>query len=138
MHEKSILSSHRTLQNSQAKIYKEDTETPKDLYYIEKVLDWEKRIASYPNPIKAKYRNALKKRDLFFARLAEPQSNDWKVFIDNKKKGLFAEVKTSENGMPMFRARTHSNHDALTTFRFSGSCENRPKYDKNTDYAKVI
>ena len=102
------------------------------------MLDWDLRIAAYPPSLKAKYKRGLELKDKFFSRLAEPQSNGWSVFIDNKKKNLFAEMKTSENGLPMFRARTTSNHDALTTFRYAGSCETRPYYDKNTDYAKCI
>ena len=138
LHEKSILSSHRTITKEPVKVYKEDMEVPKDLYYVERVLDWEKRIANYSPALKNKYREALKKKDEFFALITEDKSNGWSLMTDNKKKGLYAETKTSERGLPIIRAKSYSNHDPLTTYRLAGCCDMRSKYDKNIDYVKVI
>ena len=34
------------------KVYREITENPGHIFYVEKVVDWEKRIADYPESLK--------------------------------------------------------------------------------------
>lgn len=43
------------------KIYNEYVDEPTDMFFIEKVIDWEKRIEGYTNDIKAKYREGIQK-----------------------------------------------------------------------------
>ena len=112
-------------------MYEEDLEVPHSIYDLERVLDWEKRIANYSPSVQQKYRALIKKKDDLFRYLDEAKSNGWSVMINNKKKDLYAETKNSVRGIPMIRARTYSNYDPLTTFRIVGSSDMRPKYDKN-------
>ena len=119
-------------------MYAEDLEVPHSIYDLERVLDWEKRIANYSPSVQQKYRALIKKKDDLFRYLDEDKSNGWSVMINNKKKDLYAETRNSERGIPMIRARTYSNYDPLTTFRIVGSSDMRPKYDKNIHYCKMI
>ena len=119
------------------KVYKEITETPEFVQTIEKVINWEKRIANYPLAIKNKYAQAFKKIELFFETLNEV-SPEWKVIINNKKKGLYCEQRMSVRKLPVIRARGPSDYDALTTFRACGDAELRKQYDKNIQKATIL
>ena len=63
------------------------TENP---FYLEEVLDWEKRIAGYTTDIKGKYKEAFTKMDEFLKVLNDDPS-EYKVVINDKKKGLLCE-----------------------------------------------
>lgn len=45
----------------QIKLYNEMVEEPTEMFFIEKIIDWDKRIAAYSNAIKAKYKEGIQK-----------------------------------------------------------------------------
>ena len=59
-------------------------EIPGAVFQIEKVNDWEKRIASYSDYKKALYTRAFEKQKEFEDVMADT-GKDWKVTINNKK-----------------------------------------------------
>ena len=59
------------------------------MFFIEKIIDWEKRISNYSEMAKAKYRKGMSKFEEFKSFLAD--NVDWKIVIDNKKTNLFCE-----------------------------------------------
>ena len=79
------------------KIYNEMVDEPTEMFFIEKVIDWEKRIEGYTNDIKAKYREGVMKFAELQSVLAESASN-WHTVVDNKKKNLICEQKESDRG----------------------------------------
>ena len=103
---------------------------PEGIYKVEAVRDWGKRIAGYTPEQQRRYAAGLEKVDEFFAVLAAPKDG-WSTILDNKKKDLYCDQSTSKRGLPIIRARSHCNNDALTTLRYSANIEKRKKYDKN-------
>jgi hypothetical protein len=52
------------------------------MFFIEKVIDWEKRIDGYSDVIKAKYREGVEKFAELQSVLSDPAKN-WSVVVDN-------------------------------------------------------
>lgn len=71
------------------KQYFEPTLTPNP-FFLEEVIDWEKRIAAYSPQVQAKYKVAFTKMDELVSLLnADPKT--FKVTINDKKSGLVCE-----------------------------------------------
>jgi hypothetical protein len=110
---------------------------PGQPFYLEEVLDYEKRIAGYSSDVKAKYKRAYVKMQEFIDVLAEDSSN-FRVTINNKKKGLLCEQRDSEGGIPMVRISVSYEYPAIVAWRANVSGENRPKYDSNIAEVSLI
>lgn len=63
---------------------------PGQPFYLEEVLDWDKRIQGYDTATKARYKAGFAKMIDFTDILAEDPSN-FKVTIKDKKSGLLCE-----------------------------------------------
>ena len=73
------------------KEYSEDWQNDiKGISRIERVVNWQHRIAKYSPEIQNIYRILFKRTDDFFKVLAEP-SKDWKVTINFPSKNLLTE-----------------------------------------------
>ena len=59
-------------------------------FYLEQVVDWEKRIQSYSTDVKGKYEMAFTKMDEFL-KVLNDDPKEYKVVINDKKKGLMCE-----------------------------------------------
>lgn len=119
------------------KIYKEISQVNEaGFFFIEKVVDWPKRIENYSLATKNRYAMAFAKQKEFFEILDE-KSPEWKV-THNKKGSLYCEQKTSKRGWPIIRAKGPSKYDCLTSLRLAGNAEYRKKYDKNIQTFKMI
>jgi hypothetical protein len=110
---------------------------PLNCFYIEQVLDWEKRIAGYSASVKAKYAKGFKKMDEFVAILAEDASK-FKVTINDKKSGLLCEQRTSENGYPLVRMTIKYDYSCVTMWRASLNGDLRKKYDSNVAEVRCV
>jgi len=65
-------------------------EEPTDMFFIEKVIDWEKRIEGYTDEIKSKYRQGIQKFDELRSVMNDTAS-DWSQVVNNKKNNLICE-----------------------------------------------
>jgi len=63
---------------------------PENPFYLEEVLDWEKRIQGYSSNVKDKYKLAFTKMDEFL-KVLNDDPKEYKVVINDKKKGLMCE-----------------------------------------------
>lgn len=70
--------------------YVELTNVPDACFEIERVLDWDKRIANYTDKQKALYKRGLEKLEEFKQLLVDKEY-DWQVTIQQKKKRIFCE-----------------------------------------------
>lgn len=71
-------------------VYKEITYTPQNIFEIERVKDWSKRIEAYDERQKGKYQLAFKKMEQLKVALYD-KCPEWKTTIDNKKDKLICE-----------------------------------------------
>lgn len=115
-----------------SKEYKELGYIPQNLFEIERVLNWEKRIASFSEKQKNKYKIAQEKMKEF-KLLLKDKNKDWYLTIDDKKERLKCEQMVSKNGFSMLRAQSESDYDVNTTFRTWGNTDCRLVYDKNIE-----
>ena len=107
------------------------------MFFIEKVIDWEKRIEGYTDAIKAKYRRGVKKFDELRSVLSD-DTKDWSLVVDNKKKNLTCEQKESDRGYQMIRVATHSDEDVLSTWRAFVNFEMMYKMDPSTHSIEMV
>lgn len=120
------------------KVYEELTEKQEHIFFIEKVIDWNKRIAHYPQAKKNIYLRAFKERERVMQILAEDsKEHAWEASVSNKKYGMECEVKFL-NDLPWMRAWVQLDCDVLTGLRFCGNMDNRLKYERNLSVGKII
>lgn len=101
---------------------------PEEIFYIERVIDWEDRIATYPPKIKNMYREALSKRHQLLDLFNEPKgSNGWAT--TGTQDGFLVEERYSERGFPTIRVECKYDYDVLTIWRVYHNFEVRKKYD---------
>lgn len=77
-----ILESYR----KPVKVYEEITYVPTNVFEIERVKDWNKRIEAYSEKTKNKYKLAFQKMEEL--KLALKDSSNWSTTVDSKKDKL--------------------------------------------------
>lgn len=101
-----------------------------ELFYVEKVIDWQKRIAAYPEHKKAVYQKCFQRlKECTDLITEDAAANGWNEGWGNKKKGLVTENKMV-HGRPHIRCRFTFDYDALTVLRFVFNLKNRAQYEK--------
>lgn len=101
-----------------------------ELFYVERVIDWSKRIAAYPEYKKAIYQKCFERLKECTQLITEDaETNGWKEGWGNKKRGLATENKIVD-GKPHIRCRFTFDYDPLTVLRFYFNLKNREQYEK--------
>lgn len=107
---------------------------------IERVVDWEDRIAAYSQEIKNMYYLAFDKIKEVDEMLVDTSLN-WQVQQDSKKKGseIYCDfVAAAKSGHPAMRCWTYTDFDPLTTARAYTNPELRMQYDRNVAECRII
>jgi len=65
-------------------------------------------------------------------------SSNFRVTINNKKKGLLCEQRITDDNIPLVRIAVSYDYPAIVAWRDNVSSENRPKYDSNISEVKLI
>lgn len=126
------------IQDEPQKVYEEITDKQDHVFFIEKVVDWNKRIAHYPQAKKNIYLQAFKERDKALMILVEDsKANGWAESVSSKKYGMTCETKFIGN-QPWMRAEAPLDYDALTCLRLVGNMDMRLKYEKNLSIGRII
>lgn len=116
--------------NTKPKVeYDEIDECPKEIFRVERVIDWKKRIEGYTQYQQNKYEEAFKRLKMFESALDDTEG--WDVKLNNKSTGLFVENKISVRGINTLRVKCPIDLDPLTAWRAITNSTNRMKYDKN-------
>lgn len=97
-HEKSLNMTVLSTAKRNTPEYRENFEKQEDIFYLEKVIDWERRIAGYSDVRKEQYHKAFEKMQEALTLVNEDsKTNGWKTGYCNKKRGMSSETKI-ENG----------------------------------------
>mmetsp|Transcript_19411 Transcript_19411/g.29814 ORF Transcript_19411/g.29814 Transcript_19411/m.29814 type:complete len:244 (-) Transcript_19411:30-761(-) len=94
---------------------------------IERVLNWNQRIANFSPATQAKYRHAFAKIEELKA--LELDQNQWEVFMDNPADKVFCQSRIQPDGFSMLRETLECDHQPVDLLRAYMSVSNRYKYD---------
>ena len=114
--------------------YRELTEAPENMSFMEYVRNWDHRIQHYSPEVKQIYEQLWETEKEFDALLSDQSTLiDWELCHDDQTPGqeLKFEQATSPRGLQVLRIEAMSDFDPLTTFRCYGDRELRLEYDQN-------
>ena len=101
------------------------------LWNIERISDWDSRIAHYPDNIKRFYHKMIPK----VQELKDMANIDdgWSNMVRDKKNDITIDQRKSANGLLTMRASGHINYPAIDIWRCINYNEWRKQWDANTD-----